>query len=73
MSETNRAGDPTADSADGNEPDDLAALRERIVGLQDEMAETDKQLRALVRDRPLAALVAAALAGFVLGRIIGRS
>ena len=63
----------SAEAASGNEHDDLAALRERIKGLQDEVSDVDKRIRTLLRERPLTALATAAVAGFVLGRVIGRS
>ena len=53
--------------------DELAALRERIRGLQDEVADADKRLRTILSERPFVSLAAAVVAGFVLGRIIGRA
>jgi ElaB/YqjD/DUF883 family membrane-anchored ribosome-binding protein len=74
MSETNtKTGSDSSPSGSADEADELAALRERIKGLQDEVAEADKRLRTLLHERPFASLAAAVVAGFVLGRIIGRS
>jgi len=53
--------------------DELAALRERIRGLQDEVADADKRLRTILRERPFVSLATAVVAGFLLGRIIGRA
>jgi ElaB/YqjD/DUF883 family membrane-anchored ribosome-binding protein len=63
----------SSESGPSAEADDLAALRERIRGLQDEVSVADKRLRTLLRERPFAAIATAVVAGFVLGRVIGRS
>jgi ElaB/YqjD/DUF883 family membrane-anchored ribosome-binding protein len=52
---------------------EIEELRQRIQSLQDDFAQADKRLRAVVRERPFLALGAAIAAGFLLGRIIGRA
>jgi hypothetical protein len=51
---------------------EIESLRHRIQELQSEVEYADKRLRALVRDKPLVALIGAVAAGFFLGRIISR-
>lgn len=52
---------------------EIEELRKRIQALQSDFANADRRLRVAVRQRPLVAIGAAIAAGFVLGRIIGRS
>jgi hypothetical protein len=40
--------------------------------VRDEWARADRQIRAVVRQRPFVALTTAIAAGFVFGRIFGR-
>ena len=76
MTETRKAHSDRSDWTQPGSPDEadeLAALRDRIKGLQDEVAQADKRLRTMLRERPFVSLATAVVAGFVLGRIIGRS
>jgi len=76
MSETNSKARDRSDwteKASGDADDELAVLRDRIRGLQDDVADADKRLRTLLRERPFVSLATAVVAGFVMGRIIGRS
>ena len=60
------------DGIDGDpseERDEIEELRRRIEALQ---FQTDKRLRAFVRESPLLALGAAVAAGFILARAIRR-
>lgn len=57
-------------------PDEWAnveELRRRIQTLQEDVARADRRLRAAVRGRPMVAIGAAVLTGFLLGRVISRS
>jgi len=57
----------------GSDRDEIEALRHRIQELGDDFASVDRRLRNAVRERPLVALLTAVAAGFMLGRVIGRS
>jgi len=70
---THTARTDSSDSGSPDDADELAALRERIRGLQDEVSVADKRLRTLLHERPFAAIATAVVAGFFLGRVIGRS
>jgi hypothetical protein len=62
-----------ANGGASHEHDEIEQLRRRIQELGGDFASVDKRLRAALRERPVAALVTAVAAGFILGRIIGRS
>jgi hypothetical protein len=57
----------------GGDHDEIEALRHRIQELGGDFASVDRRLRTAVRERPLVALLTAVAAGFMLGRVIGRS
>ena len=57
----------------GSDRDEIEALRHRIQELGADFASVDRRLRLAVRERPVVALITALAAGFMLGRIIGRS
>jgi ElaB/YqjD/DUF883 family membrane-anchored ribosome-binding protein len=46
--------------------------RTTVEMIEDEMTRADRRVRALVRQRPFAALCTSVAAGFVLGRIFRR-
>lgn len=52
---------------------EIEELRQRIQALQSDFAHADRRLRAVVRQRPFVAIGTAVAAGFLLGRVIGRS
>jgi ElaB/YqjD/DUF883 family membrane-anchored ribosome-binding protein len=52
---------------------EIEQLRHRIQALQTDVAQADRRLRNTIRERPFLALGVALAAGFILGRVIGRS
>jgi len=51
---------------------DLDALQAHADALRAELAEVDRRLRVLVREKPLIAVGIAVAAGFLLGRVLRR-
>jgi ElaB/YqjD/DUF883 family membrane-anchored ribosome-binding protein len=51
---------------------DLDALQAHADALRAELADVDRRLRGLVREKPLVAVGLAMAAGFLLGRILRR-
>lgn len=50
----------------------LHAIAPQLEALRNDLAYTDRRLRALVRERPVLALVAAVGTGFLVGRLLRR-
>lgn len=67
---TGHGSDAHAHSHD--ESAEIEELRRRIEALRVDLAQADRRLRVMVRQRPGLAVAAALLSGFVLGRIIRR-
>jgi len=55
-----------------DESAEIEELRRRIEALRVDLAQVDRRLRVMVRQRPGLAVAAALFSGFVLGRIIRR-
>jgi len=69
------AGDPHESEPQDHDHDDSAEieeLRRRIETLRVDLAQADRRVRILLRQRPGLAIATALLGGFVLGRIIRR-
>ena len=52
--------------------DALDQAREQITQLGAQLEDVDQRVRQLVRERPVATLIGAALLGHVVGRLIAR-
>jgi ElaB/YqjD/DUF883 family membrane-anchored ribosome-binding protein len=50
----------------------VAALEPGATAIRDELVRADRTLKQLARTHPLATLAGAALAGYLLGRLISR-
>ncbi|MGD9763136.1 MAG: hypothetical protein AB7V27_05455 [Candidatus Binatia bacterium] len=50
----------------------LHSLEPRLDALRSELADTDRRVRELVRERPFVALALAVGTGFLMGRILRR-
>lgn len=48
------------------------AVKERVEQVRGQLEELDSQMRRVVQDRPMVAVGAAVLAGYVLGRLLAR-
>ena len=48
------------------------AVKERVEQVRGQLEELDGQMRRVVQDRPMVAVGAAVLAGYVLGRLLAR-
>lgn len=64
---------PAHGDAGRHDEGEIEQLRHRIQALQTDVAHADRRLRATVRERPFLALGMALAAGFIFGRVIGRS
>ena len=53
-------------------PETWTDAREQLTRVNDQLEQADKQIRRLVRERPLTMLLAAAVAGHILGRLIAK-
>ena len=52
--------------------DALDQAREQLTQLGTQLEDVDRRVRQLVRERPVATLIAAAFAGHILGRLVAR-
>ena len=50
----------------------LGDARDRIVQANEQLTRLDERIRTLVREQPVGALLAAAFAGHLLGRLVAR-
>lgn len=50
----------------------VAQARDQLVRVNDELQHWDQQVRQLVRERPIASLLAAAFVGHLVGRLFSR-
>lgn len=48
------------------------AVKERVEQVRGQLEELDGQMRRMVQDRPMVAVGAAVVAGYVLGRLLAR-
>lgn len=51
---------------------DRPAVKERVEQVRGQLEELDGQMRRMVQDRPMVAVGAAVVAGYVLGRLLAR-
>ncbi|MEO8603695.1 MAG: hypothetical protein ABI629_14070 [bacterium] len=72
MTTTAHVNDEDSDRTAVDDGIDLDALQARADALRAELADADRRLRALVRDRPLLAVGVAVAAGFIIGRLLRR-
>jgi ElaB/YqjD/DUF883 family membrane-anchored ribosome-binding protein len=54
-------------------PETLKDAREQLTRVNDQLEQVDQRVRQLVRERPVAMLLAAAFAGHLIGRLISRA
>jgi ElaB/YqjD/DUF883 family membrane-anchored ribosome-binding protein len=53
-------------------PEKLEEAREQLARASDQLEQVDQKVRQLVRERPVAMLLAAAFAGHLIGRLVSR-
>lgn len=53
-------------------PENWAEAREQLTRVNEQLEQVDQRVRQLVRERPIAMLLAAAFAGHLLGRLLAR-
>jgi ElaB/YqjD/DUF883 family membrane-anchored ribosome-binding protein len=54
-------------------PETLKEAREQLTRVSDQLEQVDQQVRKLVRERPVAMLLAAAFAGHLIGRLVSKA
>jgi ElaB/YqjD/DUF883 family membrane-anchored ribosome-binding protein len=52
--------------------DTLTEARDKVLAANQQLATIDKQIRTFVREQPVAALLAAAFVGHLVGRLFAR-
>ena len=72
MASTTQMNDEESETAAADAGVDLDALQARVEALRAELADADRRLRALVRQRPFVAVGVAVAAGFLIGRLLRR-